>query len=383
MKKINVALVGHKFMGRTHTHAITDAPIFFDLGVEINKKIICANEDSVFDVAKRWGWEKAVLDWREIIEDKEIDSVSIAAPSKVHAEIAIAAAKAGKHVFCEKPLALDMEDAEAMVKAVEEAGVVNMVGFNFRRVPALCLAKQLIEEGVLGELYHFRAIWSQDWLTDPKFPIAWRLKKALAGYGTHGDLGAHLIDIARFLVGDIDEVCCVQKTFNKMRPVAVFEDGLYAEAGEDMAEVDVDDASQMLATFKDKNMMAYFESTRNGTGHKNQNRIEVAGSKGAIIWDEEKLNELEYYNDGDPAHVRGFRRVMVGEAIHPYMANWFPVGHIIGYGDTFVNEYYNYFTAIKNGEGVTPNFRDGLMVQKVLDAAEQSAIERKWKKVQY
>ena len=383
MKKINVGLVGHKFMGRAHTHAITDAPIFFDLGVEIGKKTICSNEESVIQIGKRWGWEKTSLNWRELIEDKEIDAISIAAPSKVHKQIAIAAAKAGKHVFCEKPLALDLNDAEEMVQAVEEAGVVNMVGFNFRRVPALCLAKQLIEDGTLGEIYHFRAIWNQDWLTDPNFPIAWRLKRALAGYGTHGDLGAHLVDIARFLIGDIDEVCCVQKTFNKMRPVAVFEDGLYAQAGEEKAEVDVDDASQMLATFKDKDIMAYFESTRNGTGHKNQNRIEVAGSKGAIIWDEEKLNELEYYNDDDPAHLKGFRRVQVGEGCHPYMANWFPVGHIIGYGDTFVNEYYDYFTAIKESKGVTPNFCDGLTVQKVLEAAEQSANERAWKKVQY
>lgn len=383
MKKINVALIGHKFMGRAHTHAITDAPIFFDLGVEIGKKVICSNEESVKEIGKRWGWEKAVLDWREVIEDKEIDAVSIAAPSKVHAQIAIAAANAGKHVFCEKPLALNMEDAEAMVKAVEDNGVINMIGFNFRRVPALCLAKQLIEEGVLGKLYHFRAIWSQDWLTDPDFPIAWRLKKSLAGYGTHGDLGAHTIDIARFLIGDLDEVCCVEKTFNKTRPVAVLEDGLFAQAGEEKAEVDVDDASQMLATFKGQDIMAYFESTRNGTGHRNQNRIEVAGSKGAIIWDEEKLGELEYYNDDDPTHLKGFRRIQVSEGVHPYMSNWYPAGHIIGYGDTFVNEYYDYFTAIKENKPVTPNFRDGLMVQKVLDTAEQSSIERAWKKVQY
>ena len=383
MKKISIGLVGHKFMGRAHTHAITDAPIFFDLGVEVAKKAICSNEDSIFEISKRWGWENAVLDWKELIADDDIDLISIAAPSKVHAEIAISAVNAGKHVFCEKPLALNMKDAEAMVKAAEEAGVVNMVGFNFRRVPALCLAKQLIEDGTLGKLYHFRAIWSQDWLTDPNFPMAWRLRREAAGYGTHGDLGAHIIDIARFLIGDLDEVCCVQKTFNKVRPIAVFEDGLYAEAGTEVGEVDVDDASQMLATFKNQDIMAYFESTRNGTGHRNQNRIEVAGSKGAVIWDEEMLNELEYYNDGDPAHIRGFRRVMVGEGVHPYMSNWWPSGHIIGYGDTFVNEYYDLITAIKENKQVTPNFRDGLMCQRVLDAAERSAHEKKWIKVEY
>ncbi|MFY9130462.1 MAG: Gfo/Idh/MocA family oxidoreductase [Saccharofermentanales bacterium] len=383
MKTINIGLVGHKFMGRAHTHAITDAPIFFDPGLNIVKKTICSNEESVFDVAKRWGWEKAALDWRELIEDDDIDAISIAAPSKVHAEIAIAAAQAGKHVFCEKPLALDMKDAEAMVEAVNKAGVVNMVGFNFRRVPALCLAKQLIEDGTLGEIYHFRAIWQQDWLTDPMFPMSWRLRRNMAGYGTHGDLGAHLVDIARFLVGEIDEVCCTQKTFVKVRPKAVFEDGLYAEAGEEMGEVDVDDASQMLATFQGKDIMAYFESTRNGTGHRNQNLIEVSGSKGAVIWEEEKLNELEYYNVEDPAHLQGFRRIVIGEPSHPYMSNWWPVGHIIGYGDTFVNEYVDYLTAIKENKQVTPNFEDGLRCQRVLDAAEQSAHIRQWVKVQY
>ncbi len=382
-EKINVALIGHKFIGRAHSHAITDAPIFFDLGTEIVRKTLCANEDTVFEAGKRWGWEKACLDWHDVVDDPEIDTVTIAAPSIVHAEIAIAAAKAGKAVFCEKPLALNLEDAEAMVKAVEDAGVLNMIGFNFRRVPALCLARQLIQDGTLGKLLHFRAIWSQDFLTDPLFPMAWRLQKAKAGYGTHGDLGAHLIDIARFLTDDeFDEVCCREMTFTKRRPKAAYENGLSAIASEEFGDVDVDDASQLMASFKkNNNMMAYIESTRNGTGHKNQNRIEVAGTKGAVIWDEEALNELMYYNVDDPQGLQGFRRIVVGEGCHPYMANWFPVGHIIGYGDTFVNEYYDYFTAIKNGTMITPNFRDGLACQRVLDAAERSSNERKWIKV--
>lgn len=382
MKKINVALIGHKFMGRAHTHAITDLPIFFDLGdVEIVKNTICSNEESVIDIGKRWGWGKASLDWREVIEDKSIDVVSIAAPSKMHAQVAIAAAKAKKHVFCEKPLALNMEDALQMVKAVEENDVINMIGFNYRRVPALVLAKQLIEEGVLGKIYHFRAIWSQDFLTNPEYPIAWRLQKKLAGYGTHGDLGAHIIDIARYLIGEITDVCCVQKTFNKFRPKAILEDGLVAVAGTEMGEVDVDDASQFMAKFEDQDIMAYFESTRNGTGHKNQNRIEIAGSKGAVIFDMEKMNELEYYNDADPEHLKGFRRIQVGEGCHPYMSNWWPAGHLIGYGDTFVNEYFDFFTAIREGKKVHPDFRDGLVCQKVLDAADKSASELKWVKV--
>ena len=384
MRKINVALIGHKFMGRAHTHAITDAPIFFDLGVEIVKKTICSPEKEIVEVSKRYGWQNYAYDWQDVIADKEIDSVSICAPSKFHAVIAIAAAKAGKHVFCEKPLALNMEDAEAMVKAVEDNDVINMIGFNFRRVPALCLAKQMIEDGTLGKIYHCRIVWQQDFLTEPRFPIAWRLQRSLAGYGTHGDLGAHLIDIARFLIGDIDEVCCSQKTFNKYRPKPVFEDGLVAIPGDEMGEVDVDDASQMMVTFKEnKDIMGYIESTRNGTGHRNQNIVEISGSKGGIVFNWEDMNNLNYYNQDDPPHLRGFRRIQVGEGVHPYMANWWPAGHIIGYGETFVNEYYDYFTAIKEGKKVTPNFRDGLMCQKVLDAAEQSAHELKWKKVEY
>jgi len=195
-------------------------------------------------------------------------------------------------------------------------------------------------------------------------------------------LGAHLIDQARFLVGEIDEVCCREMTFTKRRPKAAFEDGLSAIASDEFGEVDVDDASQLLVSFKDQEIMGYIESTRNGTGHRNQNRIEIAGSKGAVIWDEESLNELMYYNVDDPAHVQGFRRIIVGEGCHPYMANWFPSGHIIGYGDTFVNEYYDWFTAIKEGKPITPDFRDGLACQRVLDAAERSSMTRSWVKVE-
>ena len=382
MEKINVALIGHKFMGRAHTHAITDIPIFFNPGVEIVKKIICSNEESVKEIGTRWGWEKSTLDWHEIIEDKEIDVVDIAAPSKIHAEVAIAAANAKKHVFCEKPLALNLEDAERMVKAVEDNGVINMIGFNYRRVPSLVLAKQIIDEGRIGDIYHFRAIWQQSFLVNPNFPLAWRMQKKLAGYGSHGDLGAHIIDIARYLVGEIEEVCCIQQTFVNQRPKPIFEDGLVAIAGTEMGEVDVDDASAFLARFKGKKTLAYFEVTRNGTGHKNQNRIEISGSRGAIIFDMEKMNELEFCDESDPAHLQGFRRVQVGEGSHPYMANWFPSGHIIGYGDTFVNEFYDFFTAIKEGRKIQPDFKDGLICQKILDAAEKSAIEKVWKKIE-
>ena len=381
MKKINVGLVGHKFMGRAHTHAYTDLGIFFDPGVEVVKKTLCSNEESVSKAADQWGWNNYAYDWREVIEDEEIDIVDIAAPSSIHAEIAIAAAKAGKHVFCEKPLALTIEDARTMTEAVNEANVVNMIGFNYRRVPALAFAKQLIDEGKIGEVYHFRGIYQQSWLIDPQFPLVWRLQKDQAGYGSHGDLGAHVIDIARFLVGDIEEVCCTQQTFVKERFKPAFTDGLVAKAGTEVGYVDVDDASSMLIKFSDKSAMGYIEVTRYGTGHRNQNKIEINGSKGSILFDMEKMNELEFYDAGDPDHIQGFKTIQVGEAVHPYTANWWPAGHIIGYGDTFVNQTYDFISAIRDGKKVTPDFNDGLKCQLILEAAQNSAETASWQKV--
>ena len=381
MKRINVGLIGHKFMGRAHTHGYTDLPIFFDIGIEVVKKMICADEEDVKETGKRWGWEKAVLDWHDVIEDKEIDLVDIAAPSAIHAEVAIAAAKAGKHVFCEKPLALTIEDAEKMVDTVEKAGVVNMIGFNCRKVPALLLAKRLIDEGRIGEIYHFRGIYQQSWLCDPGFPLVWRLEKKAAGYGSIGDHGAHVADLARFLVGEIEEVCCSQKTFVTKRPIPAFSEGIVAAAGSEMGEVDVDDAASYLVRFKNMDTMGYIEATRYGMGHRNQNLIEINGSKGSIIFDMEKMNELEFYSNSDEAHVQGYRKIQVGEGVHPYMKNWWPAGHLIGYGDTFVNQAYDMITAIKEGKMVKPDFVDGLICQHILEAAVKSAATGCWEKV--
>lgn len=382
MKKLNIGLIGHKFMGRAHTHAYTDVSIFFDPGLEIVKKTLCANEESVRDFARKWGWQNSTLDWHDVVSDNEIDIVDIAAPSVIHAEIAIAAAKEGKHVFCEKPLALTLVDAKKMVEAVEVADVVNMIGFNYRRVPALALARQLVQDGEIGEVFHFKGIYQQGWLVDPKFPLAWRLRKEAAGYGSHGDLGAHVIDIARFLIGEIDEVCCMQQTFIDERPKPKFEDGLVAVAGREMGKVNVDDASAFLVKFKDKKTMGYIEVTRYGTGHKNQNRIEVNGSKGALIFDMEKMNELEFYSTSDKEHIQGYRRIQVGEGSHPYMSNWWPAGHIIGYGDTFINQTYDFISAIRENKKVKPDFRDGYICQKILDTGQKSADEKKWIKLE-
>jgi predicted dehydrogenase len=381
MDRIRIGLIGHKFMGKAHTHAYTDLPIFFDTDVDIVKSVICARDENIAETAKRWGWESSVNDWKAVIDNSEVDLVDIAAPSEIHAQVAIEAAKAKKHVFCEKPLALSLSDAKEMVKAVEEAGVVNMIGFNYRRVPAIAFAKKLIDEGKIGVIYHFRGCYQQDWLVDPEYPLVWRLQKSKAGYGTLGDLGAHVIDLARYLVGDIEEVLCEQQTFITERPKPIVEDGLFAVAGKETGTVDVDDASIMLAHFTGKKTMGYFEFTRYGTGHKNQNLIEINGSKGSIIFNMEKMNELQLYSRSDENSVHGFRTIQVGESTHPYMENWWPAGHIIGYGDTFVNQAYDLIMAIKEGKQVKPDFRDGLMCQLVLDAAERSAKSRSWEKV--
>jgi len=330
---------------------------------------------------KRWGWENWTLDWHDVISRDDVDLVDISSSNEIHAEAAIAAANAGKHVFCEKPLALTMELAEEMVKAVKKAGVVNMTGFNYRRVPSIAFAKQMIDEGKLGDIYHFRGCYQQSWLINPEFPLVWRLQKKLAGYGSSGDNGAHVIDLGRYLVGEIEEVVSFQKTFISERPLASSSSGLHAEAASGTGEVDVDDATIFLARFKDKNTMGSFEMTRFGTGHRNQNKIEINGSKGAIIFDMEKMNELLYYNESDPEGYQGFKKIQVGETVHPYMSNWWPAGHIIGYGDTFVNQAYDLIMAIKQNKMVKPDFEDGLICQKILEKVSKSAETKKWEKI--
>lgn len=377
---INVGLIGHKFMGKAHTHAYTAVNVFFDPELRPVKRTICGRGDDLPATAERWGWQSYTEDWRSVVDDPEIGLVDICAPSLIHKDIAIAAAEAGKHVFCEKPLAMTLEDARDMVAAVEQANVKNTVGFNYRKVPALALGRQLIERGLIGRVYHFRAIYSQDWLTNPDFPLAWRLRKKDAGAGSSWDLGAHVVDQARFLVGEIDEVVGFQTTFITDRPVAAVEDGLVAVAGEERGTVDVDDATSFLARFEN-GAHGIFEVTRFGTGHRNQNRIEVNGSEGAFIFDMERMNELSFYSRNDPDFAQGYRTIQVGEGSHPYVGNWWPAGHIIGFGDTFVHEAYDFLNAIAQDTAATPSFHDGLKCQEILVAVDRSVAERRWVKL--
>ncbi|MEJ2560076.1 MAG: Gfo/Idh/MocA family oxidoreductase [Anaerolineae bacterium] len=377
MKTVNVALIGHRFMGKAHTHAYTDVTVFFDPKLRPVKRVLCATSDDVADVAGKWGWQEWETDWQQVVTRPDIDIVDICAPSKIHKEIALAAAEAGKHIFCEKPLAMNLADARQMVAAVEEAKVAHTIGFNYRKVPALALARRLIEQGQLGKIHHFRGIYSQDWLVDPSFPLAWRLRKKDAGAGSSWDLGAHVVDQARFLVGELSEVVGMQTTFIKERPVAAFEEGLKAVAGETMGRVDVDDATSFLARFEN-GAMGLFEFTRYGTGHRNQNRIEVYGSEGGMVFDMERMNELLFYSRKDPADTQGYRLIQVGEDTHPYMSAWWPAGHIIGFGDTFVHEVFDFLEAIGDNKPASPSFQDGLRCQEILVAVDRSIAERRW-----
>jgi predicted dehydrogenase len=380
MKKLNIGMVGYKFMGKAHSHAYKEAPMAFPgAPVPVMKAICGRNRDGVEQAAAQFGWETAVTDWRELVSRDDIDIVDINAPSDAHKEIAVAAARAGKHVFCEKPLALTLADAREMLQAAEEAGVKHMVCFNYRFAPAVQLAKKLVQEGRLGRIYHFRAWFLQDWIVDPDFPLVWRLDKTIAGSGAHGDLGAHLIDLAHFLVGDITEVVGMSETFIKERPLPSSMTGLSAkgDASAPKGEVTVDDATLFLARFAN-GALGSFEATRFAPGHRCTNAFEINGSKGSVKFDFERMNELQVYFTDDAEDVQGFRRVMATDPAHAYMDAWWPAGHSIGYGQTFTHVVVELLNAIAEDRQPEPNFRDGVKCQAVLEAVEKSVEERRW-----
>ncbi|MFC1724568.1 Gfo/Idh/MocA family protein [candidate division KSB1 bacterium] len=379
MDKIRVGLIGCGFMGKAHSNAYLNVAKFFPMKAKPVMSVICDIEKSRAQTFKEnWGWEKFETDYKKLLKSGEIDLVDISTPNYNHKDIALMAAENGIDIACEKPLAMNCDEAREMVAAVKEAKVKNMVLFNYRRVPAVALAKQLIDEGKIGDIYHIRAIYLQDWIIDPKFPLVWRLKKDIAGSGPHGDLNAHIIDLARYLVGDFSEVIGMEKTFIKKRPIPAEEGSLAATAGKDqMGEVTVDDAVLFLAKFK-KGMIGSFEATRFANGRRNTNKIEINGSKGSIAFNIEKMNELEFYSGDDPKHAQGFRTILVTEPVHPYMSAYWPAGHIIGWGHTFINEIYDLLEGISNNNALTPDFEDGLKCQQVLEAVIKSAAEKCW-----
>ncbi|RAR43548.1 Gfo/Idh/MocA family protein [Paenibacillus sp. MDMC362] len=380
MKQLRVGMIGYKFMGKAHSNAYRSLPMFFPEALKPEMVAICGrNVPAVQAAADQLGWGESVTDWKELVNREDIDLIDINAPSDAHKEIAIAAAKAGKHIFCEKPLALTLADAREMLQAAEEAGVTHMVGFNYRFSPAVRLAKKLVESGRLGQIYHFRAWFLQDWIMDPQFPLVWRLQKEVAGSGSHGDLGAHLIDLAHYLVGDMQEVIGMSETFIKERPIASEMTGLSAKgsAGGPMGKVTVDDATLFMTRFEN-GALGSFEATRFAAGHRSTNSFEINGSLGSVKFDFERMNELEVYFTSDDEDVQGFRRVLATDPVHDYMEAWWPPGHTIGFEHTFTHEILELSTAISEGRQPVPNFEDGVKCQAVLEAVDKSIEERRW-----
>jgi len=382
-EELNVGLVGCGFMGKAHSNAWLNAGKFFDLPMKPVMKAICGlpeDEDALRRMAENWGWEGYETDYKELVKREDIDLVDVATPNNTHAEISIAGAEAGKNVACEKPLAMSVAEAKEMLQAVKEAGVRHMVWFNYRRVPAVALARRLIDEGRIGKIYHFRAQYLQDWIMDPEFPLVWRLQKDIAGSGAHGDLNAHITDLARYLVGEIDEVVGMSETFIKERPLEAEAVGLTATAGEKRGQVTVDDTVLFLARFEN-GAVGSFEGTRFGAGRKNGERFEINGEKGTLAFDFERMNELEFYSREDPEGLQGFKTLLATEPGHPYIEAYWPPGHLIGYEHTFVNQAADLVKGIAEGTELKPDFEDGLRNQEVLEAVLKSCEERSWIKV--
>jgi len=383
MKTLNVGLIGHQFMGKAHSNAWSKVAKFFKLKAAPVMKVCCGIGPDVPTFADNWGWQENTQNYKELVKRDDIDLVDICTPNNVHAEMAIAAAQQGKHILCEKPLAMNAKEAAAMVAAVKKSKVTNMVSFCYRRCPAVMLMRQMIQEGKLGRVYHVRARYLQDWIMDPTFPRVWRLVKAVAGSGVHGDLNAHIVDMARFLVGEITEVVGVTETFIKKRPLLVGSGGAGLrdkKGSKKMGVVDVDDATAFLARFAN-GAIGTFEASRFAGGYKNALSIEVNGSKGSFRFSFEDMNELWYLNLEEDLKEQGFKRILVTENLHPYINVWWPSGHIIGYEHSFVNMIADLVNAAATGKQVMPDFADALKTQRVLDGVLTSAKERAWIKV--
>jgi predicted dehydrogenase len=367
--RLRVGMVGYGFMGAAHSQAWRTVNRVFDLPLHAQK---------VGAAAATFGWDEAVTDWRELVARDDIDLIDVSTPGDSHAEIAIAALAAGKHVLCEKPLANTVEEAERMVQAARDAraaGVRSMCGYNYRRVPAVAYLRRLVEDGRLGEIRHVRAVYLQDWIVDPQFPLVWRLQRERAGSGALGDIGAHIVDLAQYLTGQlVTQVSALTETFVKERPLPAESTGLSAGAGEpgETGPVTVDDAALFLARLSG-GAVATFEATRFATGRKNGLRIELNGSRGSAAFDLERLNELEFYDADRPGLEQGFTRILVTESGHPYLSAWWPPGHIIGYEHSFTHEVRDLIEAVATGSDPRPSFEDALYVQRVLDAVERDA----------
>ncbi|MDQ3654992.1 MAG: Gfo/Idh/MocA family oxidoreductase [Chloroflexota bacterium] len=381
MSDIGVGLVGYKFMGRAHSNAYRQVARFFDVDPVPVMQAICGRDpDATAAAAAQLGWNSVETDYHDLIKRDDIGLVDVSTPGYTHRDVVMAALDAGKHVLCEKPLANSLEEAEEMLLAARKADTINMVNFNYRRVPAVQFAKRLIDEGRLGEIRHWRAVYLQDWLVDETVPLAWRLKKELAGSGALGDIGAHILDLSQFLVAPVTSVTGTLDTFVKQRPVEARNSGgsgLSWEAGEEMGDVTVDDSTTFLARFEN-GATGTFEATRMAAGRRNFNSFEINGSLGSIAFNLERLNELEVYFREDEAGLQGFRTINVTERVHPYTGAWWPAGHIIGWEHTHVHVVKDLLEGIRTGVNPAPSFEDGFRNQAVLDAVSRSAASGQW-----
>ena len=372
-KPLNIGMIGYGFMGRAHSNAYSQVNHFFDLQYRPVLKAICARDEAKAKAfAATWGYESVETDWRKLIARKDIDAVDICTPNNMHREIALAAAAAGKTILCEKPLAMNSQEGAEMVAAVEKAGVANMVWYNYRRVPAVTLAKKLIDEGRLGKIFHYRAVFLQDWTISTDLPQGgaglWRLDVAAAGSGVTGDLLAHCIDTALWLNGGIDRVTAMTETFVKERK--------HNLTGK-VEPVGIDDACAFLARFKN-GALATFESTRYARGHKALYTFEINGEKASIQWDLHDLHRLSYFDHRDEVTLRGWRSIHVTDGDHPYMGKWWVPGLQIGYEHSFVHQVADFLEGLANNKPAGPTFRDALETQKVCDAVLESGRTSQW-----
>ncbi|MFL5759869.1 MAG: Gfo/Idh/MocA family protein [Thermomicrobiales bacterium] len=381
MAEIGVGLVGYKFMGRTHSNAYRQVAHFFDVDPKPRMVALCGRDEAgVKAAAEQLGWEGYETNYHTLVTRDDIQLVDVASIGNTHYDIVMAALAAGKHVFCEKPLANSLDQAREMLATAKNAGVINVINFNYRRVPAIAFAKQLIADGKIGEIRHWRAVYLQDWINDPEFPLVWRLQQDLAGTGALGDIAAHITDLAHFLVGPIAEVTGALNTFIKDRPLESASTGgagLQAAASAERGQVTVDDSAMFLARFEN-GVTGTFEATRLAPGRRNYNSFEVNGSMGSITFNLERMNELNVFFTDDPAGLQGFRTINVTEGVHPYAGAWWPAGHILGYEHTFTHAVKDLLDGIASGQNPHPSFEDGYRCQAVLDAVARSTKSRAW-----
>ncbi|MCL2059051.1 MAG: Gfo/Idh/MocA family oxidoreductase [Oscillospiraceae bacterium] len=380
MSDLNIGMIGYKFMGKAHSNAYSKVNMFFDADAHVVRKAICGRDASgVSQAAKKLGWEHTETDWRKLASRGDVDVVDINAPSYLHKEMAIFAANEGKHIFCEKPLAFSTADAREIIDAANKNGVKHQIAFNFRFAPAVRVIRAMIESGRLGEIYHFRGHYLQDFIISPDFPKVWRLDKTVAGSGSLGDLGAHVIDLARYLVGDVKSVIGISKTFIKERPLPEGMTGLSGVASKDAPReaVDVDDATSFIGEFENGALLQ-IEATRFAAGNRNNLSFEINGSLGSVRFGIERICELEYYDAACDAGLQGFSTITVTEDIHPYAGHWWPAGHAYGYEHTLVHEIYEFVQSVANNNPTSPNFVDGMKCTQIMEAVDLSIERRAW-----